>query len=68
MKSIIHSLNLYQYSAAEIFKVKNGLSPESMKEIFFFQENEIYNLKIGNYLARKNIKTTQYGIETVYRS
>ena len=65
MKSIIHSSNLYQYLAAEIFKVKNGLSPESMKEIFIFQENEIYNLRIGNYLAWKNIQTTQYGIESV---
>ena len=41
---------------------------KAWKNFFFFQEDEIYNLKIGNYLARKNIKTTQYGIETVYRS
>ena len=36
-----------------------------MKEIFVFQENETYNLRSGNHLARKNIRTTQYGIESV---
>ena len=30
-----------------------------------FQESESYNLKSGNHLARKNIQTTQYGIESV---
>ena len=48
-----------------LFKVKNDLSPEIMKEIFVFQENETYNLRSGNHLARKNIRTTQYGIESV---
>ena len=32
---------------------------------FFFQENETYNLRSGNNLARKNIRTTQYEIESV---
>ena len=36
-----------------------------MKEIFVFQENETYNLKSGNHLARKNIRTAKYGIESV---
>ena len=49
----------------ELFKVKNDLSPEIMKEIFVFQENETYNLRSGNHLAQKNIRTTQYGIEIV---
>ena len=35
-----------------------------MKEIFVFQENQTYNLRSGNNLARKNIRTTQYGIES----
>ena len=30
-----------------------------------FQESESYNLKSGNHLARKNIQTTQYWIESV---
>ena len=28
-------------------------------------KNEIYNLRSGNHFARKNIRTTQYGIEGV---
>ena len=35
-----------------------------MKEIFVFQENETCNLRRGNHLTRKNIRTTQYGIES----
>ena len=54
-----------QYLVPELFKVKNGLSPEIMKEIFVFQENETYNLWSGNHLARKNIRRTQCGIESV---
>ena len=46
-------------------KVKNGLSPEIMTEIFVFQENETYNLRSGNHLARKNVWTTQYEIENI---
>ena len=33
-----------QHLATELFKAKNGLSPEIIKEIFVFQENETYNL------------------------
>ena len=51
--------------ATELFKVTNDLSPEIMRENFVFQENETYNLRIGNHLTRKNIRTTQYGIESV---
>ena len=40
-----------QYLATELFKVKNGLSPEIMKEFFVFQENETYNLSRGNHLT-----------------
>ena len=38
----IHVKNL-QYLATEIFKVKNDLCPEIMKEIFIFHENPTYN-------------------------
>ena len=48
----IHVKNL-QYLATEIFKVKNDLCPEIMKEIFIFHENPTYNLRSGNHLARK---------------
>ena len=60
----IHMKNL-QYLATELSKVKNGLYPEIMKEIFVFQESDTYNLRSRNHLARKNIRTTQYGIEIV---
>ena len=60
----IHMKNL-QYLATELFKVKYSLSPEIMKKIFVFQEIETYNLRSGNHLARKNIRTTQFGIESV---
>ena len=59
----IHIKNL-QYLATEIFKVKNELCPESMKEIFIFHEPP-YNLRSGNHLTRRNIRTTHYGIETI---
>ena len=51
--------------ATELFKLKNDLSPEIMKEIFVFQENEIYNLRNTNHLARKNIRTIQYETESI---
>ena len=54
-----------EYLAPKLFKLTNGLSPEIMKEIFVFQENETYNLWSDNHLARKNIRRMQYGIEIV---
>ena len=45
-----------EFLASELF----GLSPEIKKKIFVFQENETYNLRKGNHLARKNIRKTQY--------
>ena len=55
----------FRHLATGLFKVKNNLSPEILKEIFVFQENEPCNLRSGNHLARKNIQTKQYGIESV---
>ena len=49
-------MNNLQYLATELFKVKIGLSPEMMKEIFIFEENEGYSLRRDNLLARKNIQ------------
>ena len=58
-------MNNLQHLATELFKVKDDLSTEIMKESFVFQENETYNLRSVNHLARKNIRITQYGIESV---
>ena len=54
-----------QNLATELFKVKNDLSPEIIKESFIFQENETYNLRSVNHLARESIRTTQYAVEIV---
>ena len=45
--------------------LKNDLPPEILKEISVFQEHKTYNLRSGNYLARKSARATQYGIESV---
>ena len=36
-----------KYLATELFKVKDGLSPEIIKEIFVLQENENDNLRMS---------------------
>ena len=60
----IHMKNL-QYLATEIYKVKNCLSPEIMKEVFIFQENENYNLTSGTHLINRNIHTAHFGTDTI---
>ena len=60
----IHMKNL-QYLATEIYKVKSSLSPEIMKEIFIFQENENYNLRSGTHLMNRNIHTAHFGTDTI---
>ena len=40
----IHVRNL-NYLVTEVYKIKNNISPEIMREIFHFQENENYNLR-----------------------
>ena len=49
-----------QYLATEIYKLKNGLSPEIMKEVFISQENENYNLRSGTHLTNRNIRTAYF--------
>ena len=57
-------MNNIQYLATKLIKVKNCLSPEMMKEIFVFQENENYNLRSGSHLAQNNIRTAQSGTQS----
>ena len=57
-----------QYLATEIFKVKNGLSPIIMNEVFNFEENESYNLRSGTYLASRNMHTGHFGTDTIFSS
>ena len=60
----IHQENL-QALATEIFKVKNNLSLEIIKQVFDFQE-PYYNLRSEtSQFRRENIKTTHNGIQSV---
>ena len=60
----IHQRNL-QVLATEIFKLKNGLAPEIMKEVFEIQ-NPAYNFRSeATHFKRENVKTTHYGIQSV---
>ena len=64
-KSVSIHVKILQNLATEIFNAKNDLCPEIMKEIFIFHENPTYNLRSGDHLTRRNIRTTHYGIETI---
>ena len=54
-----------QYLATEVYKVKNCLSPEIMKDVFIFQENENYNLRSNTNLTNRNIHTAHFGTDTI---
>ena len=60
----IHVRKLHDL-VTEIYKVKNNISPEIMRNIFHFQENENYNLRSGTHLASRNMATTLFGKKTV---
>ena len=59
----IHHRNL-QLLAVEVYKILHDLSPSFMSELFK-PSNTKYNLRNGNSLVSNNIKTTNYGLETV---
>ena len=46
-------------------KVKIGLSPKIMKEMWDFQENETFIVKSGNNLSQRNMQTIQYVTESI---
>ena len=49
----------------EIFKVKNDLAPDIMKDVFELKEPP-YNLRSeSNPFTRRNVKTTYYGPSSV---
>ena len=60
----IHQRNL-QLLAIEIFKVKIGIAPKIMNEIFIFVENNTYNLRSGMRLSRVNVHSAQYSRESI---
>ena len=54
-----------QVLVTKIFKVKNNLSPEIIKQVFDFRE-PYYNLRSEtSQFRRENIKTIHYGIQSV---
>ena len=57
----IHHRNL-QNPVTEIFKVKNGLSPELMNDVSEFIE-KLYFLQTTSHFRSRKISTTKYGIE-----
>ena len=60
----IHQRNL-QVLAIRIFKLKNGLFPEIMKEVFEIQ-NPAYNFcSEATHFKRESVKMTHYGIQSV---
>ena len=59
----IHQRNL-QKLAIEIFKVKKGIAPAIMNNIFEFNDNP-YSLRNDTaYFKSRNVRTVRYGIET----
>ena len=58
-------MKIFPYLATEIFKVKNGLSPIIMDEVFNFQENESFNLRSGIHLASRNTQTAHFVTDTI---
>ena len=60
----VHHKNL-QVLVTEIFKVKNNLAPEIMKDVFELKEPP-YNLRSeSNHFTRRNVKTTYYGLSSI---
>ena len=60
----IHQCNL-QKLPIEIFKVKIGIAPLVVNEIFTFAKNDTYNLGSGMHLSRVNVHSTQYDLESI---
>ena len=64
-KSVTTHVRNLHYLVTEIYKVKNNISPEIMRDIFHFQESENYNLRSSTHLAFRNMRTTLFEKETI---
>ena len=54
-----------QVLVTELYKVKNGIAPKIMEDIFE-QQNPSYNLRSScNQFRRENMKTVNYGLQSV---
>ena len=57
----VHQKNL-QILVTEIFKIKNDLAPDIMKNVFELKKSP-YNLRSeSNHFTRRNVKTSYYGL------
>ena len=54
-----------KYLLTEIYKVKMGILPPIMSDIFSLYENSSYNLSSGVTVNRRNLRTSKFGFETV---
>ena len=64
-KSVTVHVRHLHYLVTEVYKVKNNISPEIVRDIFHFQENENCNLRNGTHLTSRNMRTALFGKETV---
>ena len=54
-----------QVLVTEIFKVKNNLGPDIMKDVFDFKEPP-YNLRSeSNHFTRRNVENTYHGLLSI---
>ena len=60
----MHNRNI-QLLATELFKVKNGLPPPFMNEIFVENSQHYYDLRKRNKFKRNDVKTVYDGTETL---
>ena len=64
-KSVSSHYRNIKYLLRKIYKVKMGLSPPIMSDIFSLSENSSYNLRCGVTVNGRNIRTSKFGFETV---
>ena len=64
-KSVTINVKNLHYLVTKIYKDKNNISPEIMRDIFHFQENDNFNSRSGTHLAFRNMRRTLFGKETV---
>ena len=60
----IHERNI-RYLAIEACKVKNGLSPFIINNVFQFGKTSAYELRSSNHFQRTNIQTVHFGSESI---
>ena len=64
-KSVTINQRKLQYLLVEIYKVKKGISPTIMNEIFQFFENPVHELRSGVHLPSRNSRTIFFGTESI---